>query len=75
MSHGLLLPFYVPVFALVGLFIAWIYYTARTRWTRQPFDGGRLYRCSTCGHVYVEARDLPMARCPECNHLNESVRR
>ena len=72
---NLLLPFVAPVFTLVGLFAAWIYYSNRVQWPQKPLADGRLYRCSSCGHVYVEARDVPMARCPKCDHLNEAVRR
>jgi len=69
-------PFVVPaVFALVGIFAAWIYYSSRRSWRADPLAEGRLYRCSACGHVYEEARDVPMSRCPRCDHFNEAVRR
>ena len=35
----------------------------------------RLYRCQVCRHVYEDARDVPLARCPRCGCLNEAVRR
>lgn len=68
------LVFWVPpVFALVALFGAWIYYAAREDWPDKPHRQGRLYRCSTCGRVYVEPRQVPMARCPHCDRLNEAT--
>ena len=72
---NLALTFLVPVFTLVGLIGAWIYYGQRVQWPEKPLAEGRLYRCSACGHVYVESRDVPMARCPKCDRFNESVRR
>lgn len=35
----------------------------------------QIYRCSVCRHVYVDSRDLPLARCPRCSCLNEAIRR
>lgn len=64
-----------PVFALVAIFAAWIYYEARARWPEKPLAEGRLYRCAACGHVYVESRDVPVSRCPRCDRLNDAVRR
>ena len=34
-----------------------------------------IYRCAVCRRVYVEARDLPLARCPHCSCMNEVVKR
>lgn len=68
--------FVVPVvFALVGIFGAWIYYASRRSWHGSALGEGRLYRCSACGHVYEEARDVPTSRCPRCDRLNDAVRR
>ena len=75
MKDALILPFVVPLFTLVGLFGAWIYYALRSPWPRATLTQGRLYRCAACGHVYAEARDVPMARCPSCDRFNEAVRR
>lgn len=70
-THSNLIFWAPAVFALVTLFIAWIYYASRNRWTDKPLHDGRLYRCATCGRVYVEPRQVPMARCPHCARLNE----
>jgi hypothetical protein len=68
--------FLAPVaFNLVLLFCAWVYYANRKSWPGQPIEQGRIYRCSSCGHVYVEGRDVPMSRCPRCGIFNEAIRR
>lgn len=61
-----------PVFALVAIFGAWLYYASRKGWPDKSYHHGRLYRCAGCGRVYVEPRQVPMARCPHCDHLNEA---
>ena len=63
------------VFALVGLFGCWVYYAARRNAQRIRTAHARIYRCSVCHHVYVDARDVPLARCPRCGCLNEAVKR
>lgn len=76
MGSDLVEPFVGPVvFALVAIFGAWQYYSSRSMWPQKPVAEGRIYRCAQCGHVYVEARDVPMSRCPRCDRLNEAVRR
>jgi hypothetical protein len=34
----------------------------------------RIYRCQVCEHVYLDARDVPLARCDRCGCLNEAVK-
>jgi hypothetical protein len=63
------------VFALVGLFACWVYYGARRNARHARAVHTRIYRCSVCQHVYVDARDVPLARCPRCGCLNEAVKR
>jgi len=63
------------VFALVVLFVAGLYYAARFHAPRIKTSRARIYRCSVCRHVYVDARDVPLARCPRCGCLNEAVKR
>jgi hypothetical protein len=63
------------IFNLVALFGAWLYYSQRSSWPGQPIEQGKIYRCSSCGHVYVGARDVPMSRCPKCGTFNEAVKR
>jgi hypothetical protein len=63
------------VFALVALFAGWVYYAARRNARHVRTSHARIYRCSVCQHVYVDARDVPLARCPRCGCLNEAVKR
>ncbi len=64
-----------PVFALVMIFGAWIYYATRKGLPDNPWSAGRLYRCASCGRIYVEPRQVPMSRCPDCDRLNEAPAR
>ena len=52
------------------------YASRRRRGVRSsPWRRERLYRCGECGRVYVDRRNVPVASCPQCGALNESVRR
>ena len=62
-------------FNLLALLLAWLYYANRTLWPRNRRATGRIYRCAQCAHVYVDARDVPMSRCPQCDRFNEAIRR
>ena len=63
------------VFNLVVLFSCYVYYSA-TRFARGVRERRtRIYRCQVCEHVYVDDRDVPLARCPRCGCLNDAVRR
>lgn len=67
---------FVPfLFTLVLLFAAGLYYAARQSAPRLKTSRARIYRCSVCRHVYVDARDVPLARCSRCGCLNEAVKR
>lgn len=50
------------------------YYALRERRTRHA-DAAVLFRCAVCGHVYEEAREVPMARCTRCGRMNEAINR
>ena len=63
------------VFNLVVIFLAWVYYANRQSWSDAPNEQGRIYRCQSCGQVYVEGRNRPLLRCPRCGKMNEAVRR
>ena len=68
--------FFILLFlALVVLFTCWLYYAFKQRATEERRTHNRIYRCASCGHVYLDALDLPMASCPRCAHMNESIRR
>jgi hypothetical protein len=63
------------LFNLVIVFTCYVYYTL-VRFARGVRERStRIYRCQVCEHVYVDDRDVPLARCPRCGCLNEAVRR
>lgn len=33
-----------------------------------------IFRCASCAHVYLDRRNVPMAECDKCGHMNESVK-
>lgn len=68
----LLLPL---LFTLVVLFGCGLYYSHRQVEPRVKASRTRIYRCSVCRHVYVDSRDVPLARCTRCGCLNEAVKR
>lgn len=70
--HLVALPLF---FALVLLLAASLYYSARQGWHRTRTSRSTIYKCSACAHVYVDARDVPVSRCPRCGRMNEAVRR
>lgn len=65
----LLLLHLLPVFG-IGM-----YYSIRRYW-RLPRNTAHtsIFRCTMCGHVYIENRNVPMAECGRCGHMNESIR-
>lgn len=72
LSNMILLPLF---FNLGILLVCYLYYTAVRMARRAQERGTRIYRCEICSHVYVDDRDVPLARCPRCGCLNEAVRR
>lgn len=64
------------VFHLVIVGVCWLYYVVRdnTLRVRLTPDRKRIYRCQVCEFVYLDARDVPLARCPRCGCLNEAVK-
>lgn len=64
-----------PMFFCVGVvtFCA-LYYAVRSRLLLRKKSRDRIYRCTVCEHVYVDARFTGLARCPRCGCLNEPVR-
>ena len=72
LSNVLLFPM---VTALVLVVALWFYYSVRGSAQAAPTESTRIYRCAVCAQVYVDARDLPLARCTRCGCLNEAVKR
>lgn len=74
----LTLPEWFIFFLIVNLsmvFAATLYYSVRwyqrlPRHHTAPF----IFRCSVCGHVYLDHRNVPMAECQKCGKLNENVK-
>jgi len=66
----------VPLAVNVLLILAWWTLYALRDVARHVSDAEeRIYRCAVCRHVYLDARDVPLARCPRCGCLNEAVKR
>ncbi|HPT15951.1 MAG TPA: hypothetical protein PK388_01570 [Kiritimatiellia bacterium] len=57
------------------VFAATLYYSVR-RYRRMPRRRAAplIFRCSVCGHVYVDRRNVPMAECEKCGAMNENVK-
>jgi hypothetical protein len=72
LGNLILIPLF---FNLIILFICYLYYTAVRLARRAQERRTRIYRCAVCTHVYVDDRDVPLARCPRCGCLNEAIRR
>ena len=67
---------FIPLlFSLLILLGCHVYYTAIRLAHGVRERRSRIYRCQVCEHVYVDDRDLPLARCPRCGCLNDAVRR
>lgn len=65
----------IPVLAhLAAVFVCWLYYSIKEGTPRLASARNRIYRCRVCEHVYLDARDVPLARCPRCGCLNEAVK-
>ncbi len=70
-AHLIFIPLF---FNLLAISACGIYYGLRiSAWRKNPYQD-RIYRCSICEHVYVDARGVPLARCPRCGCLNEPVK-
>ncbi|HAL91915.1 MAG TPA: hypothetical protein DCM68_02685, partial [Verrucomicrobia bacterium] len=72
------LPDWLWVFLVANLsvvFAATLYYAVRRyRWTPRHRAAPFIFRCSVCGHVYLDRRNVPMAECGKCGTMNESVK-
>ena len=77
-----MIPLFLPdglvVLLLLNLsmvFMATLYYSMR-RYRRMPRNRAApfIFRCSVCGHVYLDRRNVPMAECAKCGNMNENVK-
>ncbi len=51
-----------------------VYDVRRIRWMPRRHATPFIFRCSVCGHVYLDRRNVPMAECDKCGNMNESVK-
>lgn len=60
---------------LAAVFAATLFYSVRGR-RRMPRRRATpfIFRCSVCGHVYMDRRNVPMAECGKCGAMNENVK-
>lgn len=70
-DHIILWLTILPLLALAGI---WFFYILRYR-SRKPQAPRSIFYCASCGAVYIDDRDVPMAPCPRCGQGNERLRR
>ena len=61
--------------ALGTVVVLWIRLMVRDGMLRRRPRRNAIYRCESCGHVYDDARNVPLSACRRCGALNEAVRR
>lgn len=71
-SAVILLP---TALALGAVVVLWIQHMVRDGMLRRRPRRNAIYRCESCGHVYDDSRNVPLATCRRCGTLNEAVRR
>ncbi len=71
-SAAILLP---TALALGAVVVLWIRFMIGDGMLRRRPRRNSIYRCESCGHVYDDARNVPLSACPRCGALNETVRR
>jgi len=67
--------FLIPVGGslLILLFLGWWYRHRGYHNLREP--KAHIFRCTTCSHIYIDNRRVPLSKCARCNTLNEMIRR
>ncbi len=71
LQHLFLIPLGVQLTLL--LLLGWCY---RRRGYRCPKTvKTNIFRCTSCKHVYIDTRKVPLSKCPKCNTLNPVIRR
>lgn len=68
--YGVLLVANLSVVFAITLYYSVRWYRRMPRHRSAPF----VFRCSVCGHVYLDHRNVPMAECDRCGNMNESVK-
>lgn len=60
---------------IATLFALSVFYSVRRRVrVRRGRSAPFIFRCAVCGHVYFDRRNVPMAECPKCGNMNETVK-
>jgi predicted Zn-ribbon and HTH transcriptional regulator len=70
-QHLFLLPLTVQLTVL--MFLGWFYRKRGYRQETKPKTN--IFRCTSCKHVYIDTRRVPLSKCPKCNTLNPVIRR
>jgi hypothetical protein len=72
MSIAALLLTYVVVW-LAGLAALAVYWEFRRRSFEPTPTEDHIFRCTGCGFVYTDDREVDRSRCPHCGRLNAAV--
>lgn len=60
---------------IAALFVLSVFYSVRYRLRRRRARATpSIFRCTVCGHVYFDRRNVPMSECPKCGSMNETVK-
>ena len=60
---------------IVSIFVLSVFYSVRRRLrVRRARATPFIFRCAVCGHVYFDRRNVPMAECPKCGNMNETIK-
>ena len=60
---------------MAALFILSLFYSVRRRLrVRRARSTPFIFRCTICGHVYFDRRNVPMSECPKCGNMNENIK-
>ena len=71
LQHLFLIPLGVQLTVL--MLLGWSY---RKRGYHSPQTlKTNIFRCTSCKHVYIDTRKVPLSKCPKCNTLNPVIRR
>lgn len=60
---------------IAAVFVLSLFYSVRRRLRlRRTRATPFIFRCSVCGHVYFDRRNVPMSECPKCGSMNETIK-
>lgn len=64
------IPLTISILAITALWIYDAVWESRRARRRHAL----MYRCTVCGRVYEDSRNVPLSACPGCGGLNEPSR-